>query len=66
MPEYCNASDVGTRLGLNSAQRTQAASRITTAIRRATLEVDQCWRDRAVPSTGASTGSDGLYTQTDT
>jgi len=68
MPDYCNSSDVGSRLGLNSAQRTQAASRLTTAIRRATLDVDQCWRDygRTVPSTGASSGSDGLYAQTDT
>jgi hypothetical protein len=68
MPEYCLASDVGSRLGLNSAQRTQASSRLTTAIRRATIDVDQCWRDygRSIPSTGASDGGSGLYTQTDT
>lgn len=67
MPEYCSSSDVGSRLGLNSAQRAQAASRLTTAIRRATIDVDQCWRDygRDIPSTGA-TGSGDVYDETAT
>jgi len=49
---YSSSSDVGMRLGLNSAQRTQASSRLTSAIRRATIDIDQVFRDygRDVPS----------------
>ena len=59
MVYYCTVSDVGSRLGLDSAQRTKANSRIISAIRRATIEVDQVYRDygRDVPSreTGETT-----------
>ncbi len=52
MVYYCSNSDVGMRLGLNSAQRTQASSRLTSSIRRATIDIDQVFRDygRNVPS----------------
>jgi len=52
MVYYCSSSDVGMRLGLNSAQRTQAASKLTLSIRRATIDIDQVFRDygRNVPS----------------
>jgi len=52
MTYYCSVADVGSRLGLDSAQRTRATSRITSAIRRATIDIDQCYRDygRDVPS----------------
>ena len=52
MVSYCSSADVGSRLGLNSAQRTQASSRLTTGIRRASIEIDQIFRDygRDVPS----------------
>ena len=59
MVYYCSVADVGSRLGLNSAQRTKANSKLTNAIRRATIEIDQIFRDygRAVPSreTGETT-----------
>ena len=49
---YCSTSDVGSRLGLDSSQRTRASSRLTAAIRRASVEVDITFRDygRTVPS----------------
>ena len=52
MAFYCSSIDVGQRLGLNSAQRTAAASRLTSAIRRASIDIDQEFRDygRDVPS----------------
>ena len=52
MAFYCSSIDVGQRLGLNSAQRTAAASRITSSIRRASIDIDQEFRDygRNVPS----------------
>ena len=52
MVYYCSVADVGTRLGLNSDQRTRANTRITNSIRRATIDIDQCYRDygRDVPS----------------
>lgn len=52
MVSYCSSSDVGQRLGLNSAQRTSAASKLTSAIRRATIDIDQEFRDygRTAPS----------------
>jgi hypothetical protein len=59
MAYYCSTSDVGSRLGLDSAQRTKANTRIISAIRRATIEIDQVYRDygRDVPSreTGETT-----------
>lgn len=55
---YCTNADVSIRLGLDSAQQTRASSRITSAITRATVYIDQEFRDygRAAP-TGA-TGND--------
>ena len=52
MTYYCSTSDVGSRLGLDSAQRTRAGSRLTNAIRRATIDIDQEFRDygRSAPS----------------
>lgn len=52
MTYYCTTSDVGSRLGLDSAQRSRASSRLTSAIRRSTIEIDQLFRDygRDVPS----------------
>ena len=52
MASYCSSADVGSRLGLNSAQRTQAASRLTTGIRRSSIDIDQTFRvyGRDVPS----------------
>ena len=52
MVYYCSTSDVGSRLGLDSSQRTRAGSRLTSAIRRATIDIDQIYRDygRDVPS----------------
>ena len=52
MMYYCSQSDVGSRLGINNAQRTQASAKLTLAIRRATIEIDQEFRDygRDAPS----------------
>jgi hypothetical protein len=49
---YCSISDVGSRLGLDSAQRTRANTKLTSAIRRSTIDIDQTFRDygRDVPS----------------
>ena len=52
MAYYCSVADAGQRLGLDSAQRTRANSRITSVIRRATIKIDQIFRDygRDAPS----------------
>tara|TARA_R100000458_G_C8273647_1_gene248544 strand:+ start:2000 stop:3214 length:1215 start_codon:yes stop_codon:yes gene_type:complete len=52
MVYYCSSIDAGQRLGLNSAQRTAAASRLTSALRRASIDIDQEFRDygRNAPS----------------
>ena len=52
MAYYCTNADVGSRLGLNSAQRDKATSRLNSGIRRATIDIDQEFRDygRDVPS----------------
>ena len=52
MVYYCSTSDVGGRLGLNSAQRQQAGSLLISAIRRASIEIEQVYNDygRANPS----------------
>ena len=52
MVYYCSVADVGSRLGLDSAQRTRANTKITNVIRRATIDIDQMFRDygRDVPS----------------
>ena len=41
MAYYCSVADVGSRLGLDSAQRSRASSRITRHIRQATIFIDQ-------------------------
>ena len=52
MASYCSSIDAGQRLGLNSAQRTAAATKLSSAIRRAAIDIDQEFRDygRNVPS----------------
>ena len=52
MSYYCSTSDVAQRLGLDSAQRSRAATRLVSSIRRATIDIDQCFRDygRDAPS----------------
>ena len=52
MASYCSSIDVGQRLGLNSAQRTSAATRLSSSIRRAAIDIDQEFRDygRNAPS----------------
>ena len=41
---YCSNADVGMRIGLDSAQRTRAATRLTAAVRRASIDIDQEFR----------------------
>lgn len=52
MVYYCSNADVSLRLGLDSAQRTRASTRLSSAIRRATIYIDSIFRDygRDVPS----------------
>ena len=52
MTYYCTTSDVASRMGLDSGQRSRASTRLTSAIRRATIDIDQTFRDygRDVPS----------------
>ena len=52
MASYCSSINVGQRLGLNSAQRTSAATRLSSSIRRAAIDIDQEFRDygRNAPS----------------
>tara|TARA_R110002012_G_scaffold281395_1_gene470442 strand:+ start:254 stop:793 length:540 start_codon:yes stop_codon:yes gene_type:complete len=52
MAYYCSVADVGMRLGLDSAQRDRASTRLNAAIRRATITIDQTFRDygRDTPS----------------
>tara|TARA_R110002096_G_scaffold100221_1_gene222125 strand:+ start:3719 stop:4243 length:525 start_codon:yes stop_codon:yes gene_type:complete len=45
MVYYCSTSDVGQRLGLNSAQRVQAGNTLQIAIRRASIEIEQVFND---------------------
>lgn len=42
---YCEVADVGSRIGLDSSQRTRAESRIENCIRRAAIQIDQCFLD---------------------
>ena len=56
MVYYCSSSDVGSRLGLNNAQRTQASSKIEAAIRRACIEIDQEFRDYGRDAPSAESG----------
>lgn len=50
---YAETDDVGSRLGLDSAQRLRANGRLTSVLRRAGIDIDQMFRDygRDVPST---------------
>jgi phage gp36-like protein len=59
---YCTSSDVGSRLALDSAQRTRAANRLTSVINRATIDIDQEFRDygRAAPTGATGTMADIL------
>ena len=52
MTYYCTNADVSLRLGLDSAQRVRASTRLTSAIRRATVYIDSIYRDygRDTPS----------------
>lgn len=52
MTYYCTNADVSLRLGLDSAQRQRASTRLTSAIRRATVYIDSIFRDygRDTPS----------------
>ena len=45
MAYYCSVADVGMRLGLDSAQRDRANTRLGAAIRRATITIDQPFRE---------------------
>ena len=49
---YAETTDVGSRLGLDSAQRLRANNRLTSVIRRAGIDIDQMFRDygRDAPS----------------
>lgn len=46
MTYYCSTADVADRMGLSSQERLAANSRLTGAIRRATIEIDQEFFDR--------------------
>ena len=64
MAYYCSTSDVGSRMGLDSAQRTRASSRLNNAIRRASIDIDQEFLDfgRTTPSREiATTTLDGAH-----
>lgn len=52
MTYYCTTDEVSLRLGLDSAQRLRAQTRLTSAIRRATVYIDSIYRDygRDTPS----------------
>ena len=57
---YCTASDVSVRLGLDSGQRDRAATRISSAIRRAGVGIDQTFRDYGRDSPSSYTASSTL------
>ena len=52
MTYYCTTDEVSLRLGLDSAQRLRAQTRLTSAIRSATVYIDSIYRDygRDTPS----------------
>ena len=60
MTYYCSVADVGMRLGLDSAQRTRATSRITSCVRRASIKIDQCFLDYGRNEPSKSIGVTGL------
>jgi hypothetical protein len=57
---YCEVADVGSRIGLDSAQRTRAQTRIENCIRRAAIEIDQCFLDYGRDEPSDSSASDTL------
>ena len=59
MTYYCTNADVSLRLGLDSAQRARAATRLTSAIRTATVYIDSIYRDygRNTPSREIATNT---------
>jgi hypothetical protein len=59
MTYYCSSADVAIRLGLDAAQQTRSANRLTSVIRRATVEMDMTYRDygRAEPSRETATST---------
>jgi hypothetical protein len=59
MTHYCETSDVSQRLGLDASQRTRAETRLESAVRRASIDIDQTFRDF-----GRSTPSDALVENT--
>jgi len=66
---YCSTIDVAMRLGLDSAQRVRADTRLQSVIRRAGIEIDQEFRDygRDAPSQEiASTTLNGAISAGDT
>ena len=63
---YCSATDVGIRLGLDSGQRDRAATRITSAIQRAGINIDQEFRDYGRASPSSFTASTTLNGAIDT
>lgn len=59
MTYYCTTDEVSLRLGLDSAQRLRAQTRLTSAIRRATVYIDSIYRDygRDTPSREIATST---------
>lgn len=57
MTYYCSTDDVSIRLGLDAAQKARATTRLTSVIRRATVEIDSVYRDygRDTPSRETAT-----------
>jgi hypothetical protein len=55
MTYYCSTADVADRMGLSSQERLAANSRLTGAIRRATIEIDQEFFDRGRSEPSKST-----------
>ena len=45
MVYYCSVADVGSRIGLDSAQRARAESRITRHIRQSSIYIDQAFQE---------------------
>jgi len=63
MTYYCTPDEVALRLSFDSAQKVRAQTRLTSAIRRATVVIDSIFRDygRATPSREiATTTLDGV------
>tara|TARA_Y100000593_G_scaffold15672_1_gene30821 strand:- start:8615 stop:9145 length:531 start_codon:yes stop_codon:yes gene_type:complete len=57
MGSYCSNADVAGRLGLDSGQRDRASTRLTTAIRRAAIDIDQMFREYGTDVPSAATAS---------